>query len=72
MPSTAPACASRQPALLDDLVDLQRALRLQQLLLRIGQAEIGKHIASYCALGDLTNLAVLICYRVPLDGNGKA
>jgi hypothetical protein len=34
----------RQLARLDDPVDLQRQLRLQQFLLRIGQAEIGEQV----------------------------
>src|ERR1043166_2187785 len=45
MPST-PPLRLRQAARLDDLVDLQGQARLQQLLLRVGQAEVGKHIAA--------------------------
>jgi hypothetical protein len=36
----------RQAALLHDLVDLQRQAGLEQLLLRVRQTEIGKHIAA--------------------------
>ena len=36
----------RQPALPDDPVDLQRELRLEELLLGIGQAEVGKQVAA--------------------------
>src|ERR1044071_1104170 len=38
--------ALRQPARLDDLVDVQCEPRLEQFLLRVRQAEVGEHVAA--------------------------
>jgi hypothetical protein len=39
-----PCLRLRQLARLDDFIDLQRELRLEQVLLRIGQAEVGEQV----------------------------